>query len=351
MWFDPEELAAHDLRGGDVIIVEGGAGFGRSAVLRQDRTGWGFQNSILRFRPHIDRADGRFVDYALQSAVHAGQVAAACNTATIPHFTADKVAAMTVPAPGVATQTAIADYLDRETAQIDALIEKQQDLISALHERQAAFGESVLVARHDDTRAGVSRLLRNKHLLRERSDVSSDGSEEMLSVSHITGVTPRSEKSVTMFEAESHDGYRLVKRSDLVINTMWAWMGALGISKYEGMVSPAYGVYMWLKPAEVDVRYFDWLYRSKAYVDLITVHSRGLWSSRLRLYPESFLRLPVSVPSLVVQKQMADILEAQSARSADLAQKAQRSIELAEERRSAIITAAVTGQIDVRDAA
>ncbi len=60
--------------------------------------------------------------------------------------------------------------------------------------------------------------------MREVASPSVKGEEEMLSVSHLTGVTPRSEKTVYMFEAESTVGYKLVHTGDLVINTMWAWM-------------------------------------------------------------------------------------------------------------------------------
>lgn len=67
--------------------------------------------------------------------------------------------------------------------------------------------------------------VRNKQLLAESLAVSQDGDEELLSVSHITGITPRSEKKVTMIEAETLGGYRLVEPGDLVINMMWAWMG------------------------------------------------------------------------------------------------------------------------------
>ncbi len=59
---------------------------------------------------------------------------------------------------------------------------------------------------------------------------SDTGEEELLTVSHITGVTKRSEKDVNMFMAESNEGYKLVAPGDLIINTMWAWMGAMGVS-------------------------------------------------------------------------------------------------------------------------
>lgn len=99
MWFAEDELTRHDLRAGDVVIVEGGAGYGRSAVLTEERQGWGFQNSIVRVRPRVGVATGRFLDYALQSALDAGEIEVACYTATIPHFTGDKVGAFRIPAP------------------------------------------------------------------------------------------------------------------------------------------------------------------------------------------------------------------------------------------------------------
>lgn len=84
---------------------------------------------------------------------------------------------------------------------------------------------------------------RAKYYFKEIDERSQTGDEEMLSVSHITGVTPRSQKNVTMFKAESNVGQKCCQLGDLVINTMWAWMSALGVSNYAGIVSPAYGVY------------------------------------------------------------------------------------------------------------
>ena len=87
------------------------------------------------------------------------------------------------------------------------------------------------------------------------TNVPNTGEEELLTVSHLTGVTPRSEKDVNMFEAETTEGYKICLAGDLVINTLWAWMGAMGVSFVNGIVSPAYNVYQpgpRLEPSFVD---------------------------------------------------------------------------------------------------
>ena len=61
---------------------------------------------------------------------------------------------------------------------------------------------------------------RAKRTFREVDERSVRGDEELLSVSHITGVTPRSQKNVTMFMAESYEGHRLCRPADNVVNTM-----------------------------------------------------------------------------------------------------------------------------------
>src|SRR5687767_544147 len=84
---------------------------------------------------------------------------------------------------------------------------------------------------------------RAKVTFREADERSTKGVEELLSVSHLTGVTPRSHKKVTMFKAASYVGHKICRPGDIVINTLWAWMAALGASRHTGLVSPAYGIY------------------------------------------------------------------------------------------------------------
>ncbi|MFE9117248.1 hypothetical protein [Streptomyces sp. NPDC007172] len=185
------------------------------------------------------------------------------------------------------------------------------------------------------------RWSRNKELLAESLSVSPEGTEELLSVSHLTGITPRSEKNVTMTAAESLDGYRLVDAGDLVINTMWAWMGALGVSKQAGIVSPAYGVYRPRPNAAFCPGFYDYLYRSTPYVMEMTRLSRGIWSSRLRIYPDVFLSMAIPVPPLEEQRAIADYLDRETSRIDTLIEEQQRLIEMLRERQAAAISGAV----------
>ena len=190
---------------------------------------------------------------------------------------------------------------------------------------------------------------RSRWLFNERDERSETGEEEMLTVSHITGVTPRSQKDVNMFEAETTAGYKLCFTGDLVINTLWAWMGAMGTAPVHGIVSPAYNVYtpgQRLLPAYVDA-----LVRIPVFAQEVTRYSKGVWSSRLRLYPEGFFETFWPVPPLDEQEQIVVRIAEERVKIDRLATATQRSIALLKERRSALIAAAVTGQIAIPEAA
>lgn len=188
--------------------------------------------------------------------------------------------------------------------------------------------------------------IRAKYLFREVDDRSVTGTEEMLSVSHITGVTPRSEKNVTMFMAESNVGHKRCRERDLVINTMWAWMGALGVSRYSGIVSPSYGVYRPLGE-RTEPSYLDSLLRTSSYVGEYTTRSTGINSSRLRLYPERFLSLPILLPPTDEQLRISAFIRLFSAQIQRLVRAKRRVIQLLTEQKQIIIHKAVTRGLDI----
>jgi len=156
-------------------------------------------------------------------------------------------------------------------------------------------------------------VTRNKDIFEERGDLSISGDETLLTVSHITGVTRRSEKNVNMFMAETMEGYKLCKAGDLIINTMWAWMGALGTANETGICSPAYGVYRPKKNTQYSHKYFDYLYRTSNAITEMTRNSKGIVSSRLRLYPKDFFQIQTALPDVKEQTAIAAYLDTQTA--------------------------------------
>jgi type I restriction enzyme S subunit len=187
---------------------------------------------------------------------------------------------------------------------------------------------------------------RAKYYFKEIDERSQTGDEEMLSVSHITGVTPRSQKNVTMFKAESNVGQKRCRPGDVVINTMWAWMSALGVSNHAGIVSPAYGVYRPINDQEYDTYYLDHLLRIAGYRSEYICRSTGVRSSRLRLYPDKFLSMRVICPPWEEQQAIVRFLKAQNLMFRKFIRNKRRLIELLKEQKQNIINQAVTRGID-----
>jgi type I restriction enzyme S subunit len=185
---------------------------------------------------------------------------------------------------------------------------------------------------------------RAKYFFREVDERSSTGQEEMLSVSHITGVTPRSQKNVTMFKAESNVGHKLCHPCDLVINTMWAWMGALGVAKQTGIVSPS--IYRPIRSNAFLPEYIDHLLRTKPYVTEYINNSTGVRSSRLRLYPEKFLEIPIICPSYQEQTQMLAFIGAKDRLIHFYIRAKRQLMKLLNEQKHAIIKHTVTLGLD-----
>lgn len=187
---------------------------------------------------------------------------------------------------------------------------------------------------------------RAKTFFREVDERSKTGQEELLSVSHLTGVTPRSEKKVTMFKAASYVGSKMCRPGDIVINTLWAWMAALGASKHVGIVSPAYGVYRSHRADSFNPAYLDYLLRTRAYVAEYIGRSTGIRSSRLRLYPNQFLDIQLIQPPRPEQDQIVAYLRAQDAHIARFIKAKRDLIALLTEQKQTIIERAVTQGLD-----
>ena len=140
--------------------------------------------------------------------------------------------------------------------------------------------------------------------------------------------------------------YQLVEVGDLVINKMKAWQGSLGISEHVGITSPDYVVY---KPNHNDRgRFFHYLLRSEMMPDVYRSISNGIRPSQWRLEPEKFEELNLFLPPVEERDSIVEYVESSLKSYEGLIESCDDAISLMLERRTALISAAVTGKIDVR---
>jgi type I restriction enzyme S subunit len=348
---------------GDIIVVKSSGSAtnvitGKAGLVKEEHGPICFSNFTLRVRPSRKDTDNRFVWYFLNSDVVRAQIRLMVSTTTYPNLQVSEYGLFSLPVPHFEEQRAIADYLDRETAKIDALVAAKERLLEILAEkRRVLITRAVTRGLNPGAQlrdSGIPwlgpipahwELERARWLFHERDERSETGEEEMLTVSHLTGVTPRSEKNVNMFEAETTEGYKVCYTGDLVINTLWAWMGAMGVSPMHGIVSPAYHIYT---PCErLDPAYVDLLVRIPVFAEEAIRFSKGVWSSRLRLYPEGLYEIWLPVPPRDEQRVIVAHIASETIKLDALRAAAERTISLSKERRAALIGAAVTGRIKV----
>ena len=186
-------------------------------------------------------------------------------------------------------------------------------------------------------------LMKFKFLFKEINERSSEGSEDLLSVSHYTGVTKKRdniEEGGMLTNAETLEGYKRVYAGDLVSNIMLAWNGSLGFSPYDGITSPAYSVYRLLWG--YNKQYFHYLLRSEVYKAEFKRNSSGVIESRLRLYTDDFYRIYSLVPPINEQNVIARFLDTKTALIDKAIAIKEKQIELLKERRQILINRAVT---------
>ena len=187
-------------------------------------------------------------------------------------------------------------------------------------------------------------LKRGKYVFHEINERSESGDEQLLSVSEYYGVKPRqdvAEEGELLSRAESLVGYKKCQVNDLAMNIMLAWKTGLGVSQYEGIISPAYAVFRFNLSVALPA-YMHYLLRTEMYSGHFKTLSTGVIDSRLRLYPETFSTIEIVLPSMEEQRTIAAFLDYETARIDQLIAKQQQLIELLKEKRQAVISHAVT---------
>lgn len=305
-----------------------------------------------------------FFNWAIRSKLYVSYFGSASDGVRVGQWdlSKDRMKAIPFLLPSEQEQAEIANFLDNKTTQINEAIAIKEQQIALLKERKQIIIQKAVtqglnpnVPMKDSGVEWIGEIPQHwnvkkaKYVFDEMDERSKAGQEELLSVSHMTGVTPRSEKNVSMFMAEDYTGSKLCSKNDLVINIMWAWMGALGVSDRTGIVSPSYGVFRQKVINLFNPVYLEYLFKSNKYVEYYNRVSTGLHSSRLRFYGHMLFAMKIGYPTFEEQNDIIDHLTVQTTRIDVAAQAQKEQIEKLKEYKTTLINSAVTGKIKVTD--
>ncbi len=353
------EIAKFGLLVDDVVITKDSESWddiGVPALVRETAIDLVCGYHLALLRPRKQKMDGAFLFRCLQAKPVRVQLELAANGVTRFGIPKSEIGAMTLPVPPLPQQRAIADYLDRETARVDALVAAKERVLGLLAEKRRALITRA-VTRGLDPRAplrdsGIPWLgeipahwetRRVAWLFRER-DERGEPDLPLLEVSINSGVVLRefSEERIESTAADFNT-YKIARRGDIVFNKMRMWQGAVGVAPQHGLVSPDYVVAA--PTGSLSPEFAGLLFRADMFSAECARRSHGIVWDRLRLYWEGFREIELPLPSADAQGYIVSHIAEESGKLDGLRVATERTINLLKERRAALIAAAVTGKI------
>jgi len=278
--------------------------------------------------------------------------------ATVESLESELVGNTLIPLPSRAEQELIVGYVTREAARIDALIAAKERLLDLLSEKRKAIVSFAvtrgLLPNAPLRSTGVEwnpqapthwKALRVGQLFRQSKRLGFSDLT-VLSVYREFGVIERTSRDDNANRVpDDLEKYQLVEVGDLVVNKMKAWQGSLGISKYRGITSPDYVVFRPTHHEEPEFIHF--LLRTQLLTTVYLSMSNGIRINQWRIEPDRFCGLMVFLPPVMEQREIIQYIVRDTSRLDQIAHATEQTIGLLKERRTALIAAAITGQINV----
>lgn len=316
-------------------------------------------NHIHVLRPKSG-VNGRYLAYALNSVDYSQYI----EGSTRDKLTQDEMKDIRVLIPdNEYQQEFVANYLDRETAHIDALIAEKERMLALLEEKRAALISQAVtrgldpdaplkpsgldwlgdIPAHWETRRG--KYLFSQSALPVRDD------DEIVTCFRDGMVTLRRNRREEGFtNAVLELGYQGIREGQLVLHSMDAFAGAIGISDSDGKCSPEYIICNPITEGVVSA-YFGVLLRLMALRGYIQAACPAVRERAPRIRFSHLSNMFLPFPPAEEQLEVVNFLKDDRDKTVEIENALKTSISLLKERRSALITAAVTGQIDPKDMA
>lgn len=364
------------LRAGDVLFTnssETPEDIGHSTVINENLNNTLFGYHLMRLRPSV-KTDLSFEKYMFGSNYIRKWFAFRAKGITRYGILSEDFANASLALPSFVEQQKLSSFLDEKVTSFNTIISKKEALIQRLEEAKKSLISEVvtgkvkvvktsegyeLVERKKEEMkvSGVEWLgeipniweskavkylfqLRNERNIKEMSDV------QLLSLFTALGVMKQGEVEARGNKVRTVEDYKEVYPNDIVVNIILAWMGAIGMSEYRGVISPAYDIY---KPVSsyVNSKYYHYLFRTNRFSGECYKKGRGIMEMRWRTYSDEFKSIIVTVPSLEEQNIIVEFLDNRITSIDKLVERINSQIEKLKQAKQSLISEAVTGKIEV----
>lgn len=348
------------LRYGDFVFADTSEdidGSGNFTYLNSHRiTFAGYHTVIVRPK---DKINVRFLAYVFDSRSFRNQIRKAVKGVKVYSITKAILKNTNVWLPNSDKQLEIASFLDQKTTEIDQAIAIKEQQIALLNERKQIVIQKAVTQGLDSNvpmkDSGVEwigqipehwEIIKVKNLFKLIIEPAPKNNDlELLSVYTDIGVKPRKELEERGNKASTTDGYWKVKKGDIIVNKLLAWMGAIGLSNYDGVTSPAYDILRATKPLNPYI--YHLLFRSPTCSAELKKHSRGIMDMRLRLYFDKFGDVLVPYAPIAEQNEIIKYIEVEEQKINAGIELINQQIEKLKEYKTTLINDAVTGKIKV----
>jgi type I restriction enzyme S subunit len=361
------EVARFQLHHGDVLVTKDSESWDDIAVpayVAEELDGVLCGYHLAHIRPDLRKLIGEYLFRAFRSSGINDQFRVAANGITrfgLGKYWLDNGLFLVPP---LNEQQAIASFLDRETARIDMLIQKKQRQIELLQEKRSAL-ISHAVTKGLDPNAKmkdsgiewlgeipahweVRRLKYTASINDEALSETTDPDYEFVyvDISSVDAAKGVVATEVYRFEDAPLRARRIVRDGDTIVSTVRTYLRAIAPIRDPDdnlIVSTGFAV---VRPRKLDSGYLSYALRSPFFVETVVSRSTGV--SYPAINAPEVGNIGVSIPPLDEQCAIASFLDRETARIDALTEKINQSIETLHEYRVALISAAVTGKIDVR---
>ncbi|ELC0837564.1 restriction endonuclease subunit S [Klebsiella michiganensis] len=275
-------------------------------------------------------------------------------------FRFNDFAELLLPLPSYEEQSLIVSFLDKKIAQIDDAIAIKGREIDLLKERKQIIvlkavtqGLEPNVLMKDSGLDWIGKIPEHWELTKLGSCLSPVSIKNcpdlpLLSITRELGVIERDvedQDSNHNFIPDDLSGYKKIEKGQFGMNKMKAWQGSYGVSKYTGIVSPAYFVFNFTKA--IDPEFFNWAIRSKLYVSFFGSASDGVRIGQWDLSKDRMKAIPFILPSKEEQTQIANFLDKKNVQIDEAIVIKEQQIEKVKEYKKILINRVVTGKIKI----